>query len=457
MIGVLSVPYSPLFSEPYGFIGHIAGNQIDVVDTATNTLLSPITVGSIPEFSVSSLDGTKLFVSNLGSNTVSVINVSDFSITATVDVGTSPQYIAISPDGSTVFVVNTGSSNISWIDVANPSNLNSGAIATDATPNFIAFTPDGLIGIVPCLGSNVISLFNPVTKTFIKNIPTGLSLASNPGFVAAYDNQYAYVSNTGAPSSVSYVNLLTDAVTEITTNIGSFPSAMSLSPDKSKLFVGNASDTTISIIDTASNTASLVNVGFPPFDVIVSPDGNTVYVSSFFDASIIAYNIQTTAQVTIPTQTSPSYLVFTPDGTHFYVPNIGSSSLSYVGNSPPTFPTQTITGLLPNPVWMTIAYAKSSPVSKPQNLQGQKKKNTFFLQEDLINQLTWSPPSGAAPASYKIYRNAELTDLAGEVLASDPLIFLDHNIGKHQTVSYYVVSISASGSSSPSATTTISR
>ena len=212
MIGVLFFPWAALFSEPYAFIGHVVGNQIDVVDTATNTLLTPITVGSVPEFNAASLDGTKLFVANYASNTVSVVNVSDFSILTTVNVGTGPQYIVLSPDGSTVFTVNTGSSDISWIDAANPSNINSGTIPTDATPNFIGFTPDGLIGIVPCLGSNVISLFNPVTRSFIKNIPTGLSPASHPGFAVAYDNQHAYVSNTAVPYSVSYVNLITNAV-----------------------------------------------------------------------------------------------------------------------------------------------------------------------------------------------------------------------------------------------------
>ncbi|MGC2696348.1 MAG: hypothetical protein WA738_11210 [Candidatus Angelobacter sp.] len=73
-------------------------NNVDVIDTATNTLEpSSIPAGSLPNAVAITPDGAFLYVTDLGSNTVSVIDTSTTNIVATVGVGSGNQVIAIAP------------------------------------------------------------------------------------------------------------------------------------------------------------------------------------------------------------------------------------------------------------------------------------------------------------------------------------------------------------------------
>ena len=57
-----------------------------------------------------------------------------------------------------------------------------------------------------------------------------------------------------------------------------------------------------------------------------------------------------------------------------------------------------------------------------------KRKNIFLTQTETYNQLTWTAPStGNPPASYAIYRDAELTELVAIVSAGECLQYNDHN------------------------------
>ena len=81
--------------------------------------------------------------------------------------------------------------------------------------------------------------------------------------------------------------------------------------------------------------------------------------------------------------------------------------------------------------------------------QGCKTKSEFATQTDYINQLTWTVSGTALPLSYSIYRDAELTDLAGVVNASEPFVFLDHNRNKNVTYTYYIAGTNAYGMTLP--------
>ena len=94
------------------------------------------------------------------------------------------------------------------------------------------------------------------------------------------------------------------------------------------------------------------------------------------------------------------------------------------------------------------AYASfyAGPVMPPTNVTGCNSKDVFLLQEDLVTILTWNAPStGTAPASYKIYTDAALTNLLATVPANGSLRYVQHNGVAHVTYTYYVVSVDAQG------------
>jgi hypothetical protein len=91
----------------------------------------------------------------------------------------------------------------------------------------------------------------------------------------------------------------------------------------------------------------------------------------------------------------------------------------------------------------------------PVNLHVFQIKNRFATQTDLVNILSWqAPSSGEVPVLYKIYRDPQLTQLAGTVSGNKSFrrefTFEDHNRKKGRPYSYYIVSVDALGNvSSP--------
>jgi YVTN family beta-propeller protein len=58
------------------------------------------------------------YITNDGSGNVSVIDTATNTVIATITVGTAPFAVAVSPDGGTVYVANIDSDNVSVIDTA---------------------------------------------------------------------------------------------------------------------------------------------------------------------------------------------------------------------------------------------------------------------------------------------------------------------------------------------------
>jgi Beta-1,3-glucanase/Bacterial Ig-like domain (group 3) len=89
----------------------------------------------------------------------------------------------------------------------------------------------------------------------------------------------------------------------------------------------------------------------------------------------------------------------------------------------------------------------------PANLVGVQKKNKFASQTEYVNRLRWNPPSiGSIPVKYEVYRNLDLSTLAGTVGGSSSrnavLEFFDRRREPGKVYKYYVVSVSSGGSKS---------
>lgn len=86
-------------------------------------------------------------------------------------------------------------------------------------------------------------------------------------------------------------------------------------------------------------------------------------------------------------------------------------------------------------------------ISPPEDVRGRQIKNQFTTQTEFVNVITWqSPASGSTPTTYKIFRNAALTELIEVVSANrDRLEFIDHNRQEARTYTYFIVSVDAAG------------
>ncbi|WFB10512.1 IPT/TIG domain-containing protein [Streptomyces sp. LX-29] len=123
--------------------------------------------------------------------------------------------------------------------------------------------------------------------------------------------------------------------------VGPSPVSIAFTPDGTRAYVANSGTTTVSVIDTATNTATgTVTVGAEPWGVAVRPDGTRAYVTNSTAGTVSVINTATnTVIATIPVGTSPRGVAVTPDGTRAYVANSGTTTVSVIDTA-----TNTATG-----------------------------------------------------------------------------------------------------------------
>jgi YVTN family beta-propeller protein len=64
----------PAEAQPFAYITNNIDGTVSVIDTATNMVMTTLTVGSAPEGVAVTPDGRHAYVANEGSNNVSVID-----------------------------------------------------------------------------------------------------------------------------------------------------------------------------------------------------------------------------------------------------------------------------------------------------------------------------------------------------------------------------------------------
>lgn len=432
------------------------------------------------------------------------------TVVATINVGVTPAGLAITPDNLFAYVANnnnyaiTDSDTVSVLDLT--KNLQVDVITTasfNAQAYTVSINPAGTKAYVTNSHWTTVVVIDIATNTVIDTI-NGFDGPS--GFAITPDGNFAYVNNYGGPTglgsgngtTVRVVNLNTDTIVGAPIVVGQAPAAVAMSPDGAFVYSinyvdGNPGTGTMSVIRTSDNTVVDTIPGFSgPFGIAITPDGKYAYVTNFGSNNFIP--IGTTVSVvdlssnsivaTIDVGIQPSGVAISPDGRFAYVTNYNTlyaDSVNFndltpgqgtvniidiatntvlppiiaVGQSPDAI------AISPNGEFAYVTNYTSNTVSVIAlqsfqiSAQGSKIQNRFLTQVDLVNKLTWTVSGTSLPVRYLIYRDAALMDLAGTVLATEPLIFLDHNREPNVTYTYYIVGVNRVGTTSEPVVVTV--
>lgn len=280
--GLAMLPLTAL-AAPFAYVGNRNGNNVAVFDTASNTSIASVAVGSGPFGVAVSPDGSRVYVTNSQADTVSVIDTRTNAVIDTIPVGSSPAGIAAAPDGAHVYVANYGNHTVSVIDTGSDA-----VIATILMP------------------------------------PTPIGLTVSPGGNRLYVSLY-----NGA--AVAVVDTSDYRILATVPN-GNFDEGIALNPRGNLLYTANSASNSVSVIDTTTNrVVAMIGVGNNPDGVAVSPDGTRAYVSNVGDGTISVINTQSESVIaTITAGTDPFGVSVSPDGTRLYVTNQGSNTLSVI-------------------------------------------------------------------------------------------------------------------------------
>ncbi len=145
-----------------------------------------------------------------------------------------------------------------------------------------------------------------------------------------------------SPNGIAVVDLNSKVITNNIV-VGNIPTAIAISPDKSRVYVANSSSGTVSIIDAATNTViNSISVANPKH-IVVHPNGSKIYVLSLSDKAVVINTVTLQIEAIIQIGGLSSFatcLAISPDGSKLYassflgglvdVINTNTNTISYV-------------------------------------------------------------------------------------------------------------------------------
>jgi len=281
-------------AQTRGYVTNALDNTVSVIDTATASVIATVPVGSGPAAVAVTPNGRFAYVVNQLGNTVSVISAASNTVVATVPVAVFPSGIAITPNGAFVYVTSSPSSSISVIDTA------TNTVVTTIPASFplkLAISPIGNLGYVTHGAFiNGVDVINTATNTVVTNIPVPADVTIEAAVTPNGAFVYVTCLSFSTGSKLAVIDAATNTVVAIVPLPGGFSPGVAITPNGAFAYVANNGGGTccgggggvssVSVIDTASNTEiANVPVGSPN-GIAVTPDGAVVYVSDISNNTV---------------------------------------------------------------------------------------------------------------------------------------------------------------------------
>jgi YVTN family beta-propeller protein len=188
-----------------------------------------------------------LYATNRGMGTdpgsVVVFDTATKQLKTRIPVELSPWDTVVSEDGKTLYVSNHASDSISVIDTATEKVVAS--IATDRNPNDMVLTQDGRL-FVACSNSDRVDVIDTKTRAVMERISTAMYPRAPQGSTPnalAYDraNHILYVANADN-NDIAVIDVAQKDRAEVAGFMpsGWYPSALTFLPASQKLYIGNS-------------------------------------------------------------------------------------------------------------------------------------------------------------------------------------------------------------------------
>lgn len=244
--------------------------------------------------------------------TVSVIDTANNSVVATIELGSTAFDVAITPDGTRAYVAINAANRVAVIDTETNTVLTNIDVSPGGGPKGIAITPDGTRAYVT-KGEDTVAVIDIVTNTVVDRInigdrrPHGVAITPNGAF--------AYVANQF--NDVTVIDTATNTVVATVEDRGSH-NWVAITPDGTRAYVTNERVDTVSVIDTTTNqVVGTVDVSpeRAPRGIAITPDGAFAYEANSFGGSNSVSVIDTatnTVVTTIAVGGSPEGIAITP-------------------------------------------------------------------------------------------------------------------------------------------------
>jgi YVTN family beta-propeller protein len=267
------------------YVGGGASNDVKIFKAGANGVFAangtiPISGGPAPSGLTLNANGSRLYVALNMTNQVAVIDTATRAIISRIPVGTFPYTTAISADGSKVYVTNWGGK------VPGP---------TDFTDGMFPVVVDRRTGI-PVSGT--VSVIDTASNTVLKSIDVGLHPS---GMALSPLGDRLFVTNANS-DTVSAIDTATDTVVKTLhvgeqgpdgrPILGSSPNALTVTPNGKAIYVANAANNAVAVVDVDGPeddaVRGLIPTGWYPTAVALNAAGDELFIASGYGFGSIA-------------------------------------------------------------------------------------------------------------------------------------------------------------------------
>lgn len=287
-------PVGGVVASPDGravYVAAITVNEIYVVDVASLTVSSRISLPKRPRSLAVTPDGSRIFVVLFGDDgdpvtgkpkgeSVMWVDVVTRHPSPPMSLGSDVYGVTVAPDGSRIYCADHDTAKVSVWDVA-PTKVNTVEVAPN--PHGVAVSSDGAKAYTANHESNLVHVIDAATLTAGRKIEVGRSPHS---VVKSPDGTALYVTNYDS-NTVSVIDTRTDTVAGEPIAVGAKPQAVAFTGDGARAVVVNNQDDSVSVIDTrARRVVSTVPVGDSPTSVTITRDGTVAFVSNLRSGTV---------------------------------------------------------------------------------------------------------------------------------------------------------------------------
>jgi YVTN family beta-propeller protein len=249
------VSFSPDSRTAYVSVYSLSSNSVHLVvfiDTATATVTGTVQVNNhTPGPSATSANGLYLYVPNhnmtqgaTGDNAIDVINTATQTLIKTIYVAPNPHWAVFGKNGQ-IYVTDHQSAELTVLN-ANDIGDVIRTISVGETPHSIALSPDGSRLAVTSYNGDVVFLINTATDQMIKQISVGrepLDITYSP------DGRYLFTVNN-LDNTVTVIDTADYSVIAVVAT-GKAPTSISVLPNGHQAYISDEGDGTIEILNLA--------------------------------------------------------------------------------------------------------------------------------------------------------------------------------------------------------------
>ncbi|MDX1675742.1 MAG: hypothetical protein R3314_13190, partial [Longimicrobiales bacterium] len=267
-------------SQPAGdtggdvYIAVESSDAVAVLDTASNSVTTNISVAQWPWAIGVAPDGSEVYTASRSDGSFTVIDAASSTVAATIGgVVNDPFDIAVSPDGAFVYVLDNNVGRVAIIDAAARA-VSGELLGATRLPSALALDPSGDTAFVVA-GDSVVA-FDIATETPVDTLAGVFGLTADAAvtpdgtelvFTDFENNQLVIVDRASFSIAAT--------VPEI-----SEPRGMDLTGDGATAWIAARSSSTLVGVDLASRSfVAGISLPFQPYWVTVTPDGTIGYVT----------------------------------------------------------------------------------------------------------------------------------------------------------------------------------